>query len=165
VFDDRGVGNGFLLPAGPLREPWPRWADLVLHTGAHPAFSGFTAQRALAHHALRADGSRVDLTDLARTTTKPLLALAAIARPEEFFSMLRSQGLTLDKTMALPDHFDFSGWSSSDYENYILLCTEKDAVKLWHICPHALAVPLDFTPEPAFLDRLDHLLSALLAPP
>jgi tetraacyldisaccharide 4'-kinase len=165
VFDDRGVGNGFLLPAGPLREPWPRRADLVLHTGAHPAFSGFTAQRALAHHALRADGSRVDLTDLARHTTKPLLALAAIARPEEFFSMLRSQGLTLDKTMALPDHFDFSHWSCGDYDNYKLLCTEKDAIKLWHICPHVLAVPLEFTPEPAFLDRLDHLLSALLAPP
>ena len=28
VFDDRGAGNGWLLPAGPLREPWPRAADL-----------------------------------------------------------------------------------------------------------------------------------------
>ena len=38
VFDDRGVGNGFLLPAGPLREPWPRALDLLLHTGAETRF-------------------------------------------------------------------------------------------------------------------------------
>ena len=58
VFDDRGTGNGFLLPAGPLREPWPRPVDLVLHSGARPAFTGYRSQRALARHALRADGSR-----------------------------------------------------------------------------------------------------------
>ncbi len=45
VFDDRGVGNGWLLPAGPLREPWPRACDLVLHTGDRPAFAGFAARR------------------------------------------------------------------------------------------------------------------------
>ncbi|RYY51787.1 MAG: tetraacyldisaccharide 4'-kinase, partial [Comamonadaceae bacterium] len=44
VFDRRGIGNGWLLPAGPLREPWPRACDLVLHTGARPAFAGFTAR-------------------------------------------------------------------------------------------------------------------------
>ena len=165
VFDDRGVGNGFLLPAGPLREPWPRPADLVLHTGATPAFSGFTAQRLLASHAVRADGSRIDLTDLARHTSKPLLAVAAIARPEEFFAMLRSRGVNLDNTMALPDHYDFNSWSCNEYERYSLICTEKDAVKLWAICPQALAVPLEFTPEPAFFAKLDDLLSALLAAP
>ena len=165
VFDDRGVGNGFLLPAGPLRELWPRAADLVLHTGAAPAFSGFTAQRLLARHAVRADGSRIALTDLAHHTGKPLLAVAAIARPEEFFAMLRSRGVSLDTTMALPDHYDFNSWSRNEYERYSLVCTEKDAVKLWAIRPQALAVPLEFTPEPAFFAKLDDLLSALLAAP
>jgi tetraacyldisaccharide 4'-kinase len=163
VFDDRGTGNGFLLPAGPLREPWPRAVDLVLHTGAHPAFAGFSAQRALAQHALRADGSQMALTDLGRARGKPLLAVAAIAKPEEFFAMLRAQGLLLAHTIALPDHYDYNSNLLSEYEDYTLICTEKDAVKLWQKYPDALAVPLIFNPEPAFLTQLDALLSAVLA--
>ena len=162
VFDDRGTGNGFLLPAGPLREPWPRTVDLVLHTGARPAFSGFTAQRTLAPYALRADASHVDLAALARRATKPLLAVAAIAKPEDFFTMLRDRGLSLHQTLALPDHYDFNSWKSNEYEGYSIICTEKDAFKLWHFEPDALAVPLVFTPEPAFMARLDALLCALL---
>ena len=163
VFDDRGIGNGFLLPAGPLREPWPRAVDLVLHTGAHPAFAGFTAQRALARHALRADGRLVALTELTRDGAKPLLAVAAIAKPEAFFAMLRDQRLPLARTVALPDHYDFSSWSSNEYEGYTVICTEKDAIKLWHQQPDALAVPLIFTPEQAFMTELDALLHGLLA--
>ncbi len=164
VFDDRGIGNGFLLPAGPLREPWPRDVDLILHTGAHPAFAGFTALRALSLHALRSDGSQVALAELAdqgRTGAKPLLALAAIAKPEDFFAMLRARGLTLAKTVALPDHYDFNSLSRNDYAGYTVICTEKDAIKLWPRQPAALAVPLMLTPEPAFMAQLDARLSNL----
>lgn len=164
VFDDRGIGNGWLLPAGPLREPWPRAVDLVLHTGAHPAFAGFTAQRTLARHALRADGHQITLTDLARGGTKPLLAVAAIAKPEDFFAMLRAQGLQLARTIALPDHDDFDSWLSHEYDGYTVICTEKDAVKLWQKQPEALAVPLIFSPEPAFMAKLDVLLAPRLNP-
>lgn len=162
VFDDRGVGNGFLLPAGPLREPWPRPVDLVLHSGAHPAFTGFTAQRNLALHATRADGSRIALTALAQAGGKPLLALAAIARPQAFFAMLQARGLTLARTMPLPDHDDLDGWQYPSDQDYTLVCTEKDAVKLWPTHPEALAVPLEFTPEPAFLAAVDRLLAQAL---
>ena len=163
VFDDRGVGNGFLLPAGPLREPWPRTVDLVLHTGSHPAFAGFRAQRVLADHASRADGSAVTLSDLMAPNARPLLALAAIAKPEEFFAMLRAAGLTLARTEALPDHDDLSTWSKQDHSAYRILCTEKDAVKLWPLLPDALALPLLCTPEPDFIARFDSLLSGLLS--
>lgn len=162
VFDDRGTGNNFLLPAGPLREPWPRAVDLVLHTGAQPAFAGFTARRALTQHARRADGSQVALEDLTQTAAPPLLAVAAIARPEDFFAMLRAQGLTLAHTIALPDHDDFAGWSPR--AGYTVLCTEKDAAKLWQKQPSALAVPLQLTPEPAFISKLDALLATHLRP-
>ncbi len=154
VFDDRGIGNGWLLPAGPLREPWPRRWDLVLHTGMHPAFEGFGARRALADHALRRDGTRVPLADLAG---RPLAAVAAIAKPEAFFEMLRERGLSLQYAIALPDHHDFEGWTAPPGQ---LLCTEKDAVKLWRTAPDALAVPLVFTPEPGFFEALDAKLSS-----
>lgn len=165
VFDDRGVGNGFLLPAGPLREPWPRPVDLVLHTGAHPAFAGLTAQRTLAPYAVRSDASRVALNDLARPDGPPLLALAAIAKPEVFFAMLRAQDLHLAHTLALPDHYDFISYKVNKYAGYTVICTEKDAIKLWARQPDALAVPLIFTPEPEFLAQLDALLATWPARP
>lgn len=164
VFDDRGTGNGFLLPAGPLREPWPRPVDMVLHTGSHPAFAGFTAHRALARHALGADGSQIALAELAQSDAKPLLAVAAIAKPDDFFAMLRSQGLNVTRTIALPDHDDFAGWQSDEYVDYTVVCTEKDAVKLWQKQPDALAVPLVLAPEPAFMTQLDTLLAQRLDP-
>lgn len=160
VFDDRGAGNGWLLPAGPLREAWPRQVDLVLHTGARPAFAGFTAQRALADFAVRQDGTRLPLAQLAG---KPLIAVAAIARPASFFDMLRARGLTLAQAIALPDHYDFNSFKVNQENDKTLICTEKDAVKLWNHHPDALAVPLQFEPEPAFLAAIDALLDAKLS--
>ncbi len=165
VFDDRGVGNGLLLPAGPLRETWPRPVDLILHSGTQPAFAGFTAPRALAPYAVRADQSQVALEQLTQRGASPLLAVAAIAKPEDFFAMLRAQGLVLDQTIALPDHDDFAGWVAADHKHWTVLCTEKDAVKLWHRQPDALAVPLIVTPEAGFLAELDARLAPLLAAP
>ncbi|SEA08299.1 lipid-A-disaccharide kinase [Variovorax sp. YR216] len=157
VFDDRGVGNGWLLPAGPLRENWPRRCDLVLHTGRHPAFAGFTATRSLADYALASDGSRVPLAKLA---DRKLAAVAAIAKPEAFFEMLRQCGLRLERCFALPDHHDFEDWMPGATQGCTVLCTEKDAVKLWRKAPDALAVPLLFEPEAVFFSAFDAKLSS-----
>lgn len=172
VFDERGAGNGWVLPAGPLREPWPerlqrgagpdgRGIDLVLHTGAVPAFDGFSSTRRLADHALRADGSRVALSSLAGTA---LIALAGIAKPQAFFDMLKARGVTLADTRALPDHYDFDSYPRPSDRGYTLICTEKDAVKLFPRQPDALAVPLLFEPEPAFFAAFDALLARRLSP-
>lgn len=158
VFDDRGIGNGWLLPAGPLREPWPRACDWVLHTGAQPAFTGFTARRSLAESAVSSDGATVLLAQL---VGRPLIAVAGIAKPESFFQMLRDKGLAPERCIALPDHHDFDDWAPVAAADATVLCTEKDALKLWRLQPDALAVPLRFEPAPAFLAALDAKLSSL----
>ncbi len=159
VFDERGTGNGWLLPAGPLREPWPRAVDLVLRSETAPGIDGYDVARTLARNARRADGVQASLTELAR---RPLTAIAAIGRPDAFFAMLRAHGLQLARTVALTDHDDLSALPR-DLERSELVCTEKDAVKLWRLRPDAWAVPLQLEIEPAFWTALDRLLDAKLS--
>lgn len=165
VFDDRGLGNGWVLPAGPLREPWPRnyvgrsgqapSHSLVLHTGQRAVFPGFTARRHLAACAQTRDGTQVPLHTLMGQLAKPLFALAGVAQPEAFFDMLDALNLPLAGRMALPDHFDFVDFDHSLGRNYQLLCTEKDAAKLWPIAQDALAIPLVQTMGNDFWQALD----------
>jgi len=187
VFNEEGLGNGWLLPAGPLREPWPQAVDFVLYAvpsaegqvhdtglqtplppsgggaggeGAHEARCAYTRgkhfplTRTLAQDAVDGHGQRVPLAALRQ---QPLHAVAAIARPQSFFAMLRTQGLTLARAEALPDHHDFSGWQHSS--GLRLVCTEKDAVKLWPNYPDALAVPLQVEIAAEFFVALDEILA------
>ncbi len=163
LFDQRGIGNGFVLPAGPLREPWPRPVDLVVTSGAAPlGVAAFTVVRSLADHAVRADGTRQALSALASDAdrqARPLLAVAGTAEPDVFFAMLRARGLALSRTVALPDHADFDAAQWRGDTDPVLLCTEKDAVKLWQHRPDALAVPLVVDLEQPFWRSLEQMLS------
>ena len=173
VFDDRGYGNGWLLPAGPLREPWPRKPIMdcgqgsdslvVLHTGARAAFDGFTGVRSLAAFARARDGTTTAVSALSGPGRKPVLAVAGIAVPESFFSMLRECQVHLDKTLALPDHYDFDSFLISDYKGYSIVCTEKDAAKLWLKAPSALAVPLVLVPESDFFFTIDARVNEMMS--
>ena len=170
VFDDRRCGNGWLLPAGPLREPWPRHevasagqgADrlLVLHTDGKAPAGEFSAHRALSAVAKDREGHVTPLQSLTAPGQPSVHAVAGIARPEVFFSMLRDAGVPLAHTHALPDHDDFAQFQPPSHQSAQLLCTEKDAAKLWRVAPHALSVGLEQTLEPAFLDALDQHLAA-----
>jgi tetraacyldisaccharide 4'-kinase len=160
VFDDRGAGNGWLLPAGPLRESWPRPVDLVLRTAQAGAIDGFIVERQLAMSARRFDGARCELTEL---RGKPVVGVAAIARPQAFFDMLRQSGLQLTQTLALPDHADFKGVADALPMPSNLVCTEKDAAKLWRYRPDAWAVPLLLAIDTRFWAAFDRLLDAKLS--
>ena len=181
VFDDRGTGNGWLLPAGLLREPWPRSGrsapELVLHQrredapGApivrSPDPQAFNATRRLADHAVGPTGEHLALD---RLRGQRLTAVAGIARPGVFFDMLRARGIEPALEVGLPDHA-----AQSDYATLLedssmpLLCTEKDAVKLFPMVaagapgryPSVWAVPLEMSPDPAFFTALDARLQAL----
>ncbi len=160
VFDERGIGNGRLLPAGPLRESWPRNVDFILHRGGMDG--GFHVERHLADNALLADGSQISFAQLAE---QELTAIAGIANPENFFSMLRQRGLHLTETIALPDHYNFDSTSRSIHGRKWLICTEKDAVKLWktplaQLCTIA-AIPLQVKLPEAFTTALLEKLSSL----
>lgn len=158
VMDERGMGNGWLLPAGPLREAWPRPVDLLVHTGSSSMTGGFHASRQLADHALTRDGQKVPLDSL---KNQSLCAVAGLARPEAFFQMLRQTGLELAQTLALPDHHDYSDWQTMG-AGRTCLCTEKDAAKLWLHEPSALAVPLQVSLEAPFWQALDALVAKRL---
>jgi tetraacyldisaccharide 4'-kinase len=151
VFDERGTGNGWLLPAGPLREPWPRAVDLVIGRGGH------AIERTLGAEAVRADGTRKPVSQLSKAT-----AVAGIAKPQAFFDMLEAAGAEIERTIALPDHHEFA--APLDVQGEIA-CTEKDAVKLWRSRPDAWAVPLQVRIAPDFWTALDAKLSSTLDGP
>ena len=162
VFDERGVGNGWLLPAGPLREHWPRKVDLVLTHGDPPGIAGHAMQRRLSDWASRADGTRIALASM---RGQRIRAIAGIAQPEVFFRMLREQGLDLERCDALPDHHDFERDTGAPDDGYSLVCTEKDAVKLWRHRPDAWTVALEVELPASFWPALDALVDARLSSP
>lgn len=175
VFDDRGLGNGWLLPAGLLREPWPvRTAThapqimLCQTRGAAapevvvpPGVARFVAQRRLGTAAVNRQGERRSLADLAR---QPTLALAAIARPEAFFAMLADVGVKPQRCLPLPDHANEKVLRTAlaDWRGDVL-CTDKDLVKLAALpaAVQAWAVPLELQIEPGFFAAVEAQLAAL----
>ncbi|RJG15119.1 tetraacyldisaccharide 4'-kinase [Massilia cavernae] len=137
LFDGRGVGNGWLLPAGPLREPPSRRRDFTvvnapqLAPGLIQSVGGQPFQMRLAGEYAEplAGGARVPLASLAG---KRIVAAAGIGNPQRFFDMLRGAGLAFGE-LPLPDHHDFLDHPFDHVNADLILITEKDAVKCGQI--------------------------------
>lgn len=172
VFDERGIGNGRLLPAGPLREPWPGVAASrrrVLYSAgvATTPVSGALARRALGRAwplAAWRWGDSSAAVELEELHQRPLLAVAGLAAPEKFFAMLEARRLTITRR-ALPDHYAYDDallpWPVGTPD---VITTEKDAVKLAGRSLHGTrvwVVPLDLQLPPELIAEL----LALLFPP
>jgi tetraacyldisaccharide 4'-kinase len=125
VEDERGHGNGLLLPAGPLREPASRAVDAVVVNGGTAA--GAFEMR-LVPDGLRRVGGRGEEIPLAVLRGKRLHAVAGIGNPARFFATLRGLGLEF-VPHAFPDHHAWRADELDFADCDIVLMTEKDAVK------------------------------------
>jgi len=126
VRDERGAGNGLLLPAGPLREPLSRPVDAWVVNGAHAAPGEF-AMRLVAAGFRRVAAPDVEVAP-DELSGKRLHAVAGIGNPRRFFAQVERLGLAA-RTHAFPDHHPFRPEDLEFPECDLVLMTEKDAVK------------------------------------
>ncbi|MEJ2515272.1 MAG: tetraacyldisaccharide 4'-kinase [Gammaproteobacteria bacterium] len=137
----RGFGNGHLLPAGPLREPVERLADVdvVVCNGGPRCPPGAVRMTLEGRTAVRlSDGRTRSLDEFA---SGPVHAVAAIGNPERFFHMLEAAGLTIIRH-PLPDHGEMPAEFLRDDHPGPVLMTAKDAVKCRRRPGHAWEVPV-----------------------
>ena len=130
----RGFGNGWLLPAGPLRQPVDRLqsADIVLRRGKArdaglPGQSIEMTPQALVR---LADGQRFSLVHFGR---REVDVVCGIANPDQFAATLRALGLK-PRLRAFPDHHPYTAADLAGLAGPILT-TAKDAVKLARLAP------------------------------
>lgn len=139
VQDQRGVGNGRLLPAGPLREPASRLADVdavVTNIGTpndDPATPAVGRPRQVRMWLEPGDARQIEghaSRPLGAFAGQPRIAAAAgIGNPERFFTTLRAAGVTLAATLPLPDHHDYATSPFHGLAADTILVTSKDAIK------------------------------------
>lgn len=125
---ERRFGNGWWLPAGPMRERAGRLkqVDAVIVNGG-TAQPGETAMQLVPGEAVNlSDGRRKPVTELGEC-----VAMAGIGHPPRFFATLNSLGVTPVHCVAFPDHQSYSPEQLSALikPGQSLLMTEKDAVK------------------------------------
>lgn len=138
VIDGAGLGNGWLLPSGPLRDPPSRLASVdavVLHGIVPPVriHSPFFRLDTTVQEAYRLGdpATRIGLHELAALQARDqlqVLAVCALGSPERFFDALRANGLRCIER-ALPDHEVLVAQHLQGRRIDRILITEKDAVK------------------------------------
>lgn len=153
----RRFGNGYCLPAGPLREPVERLneVDLVIVNGISEEEHEFS-MRFLGEQAVNLKtGATLALSQF---THQPCRAVAAIGNPQRFFKRLQDAGLTIT-TQAYPDHYVYQASDICFNDLQPVLMTEKDAVKCQSFATERhWYVPIEAYPEPAFAERLLNII-------
>lgn len=133
VDGSRRFGNGFLLPAGGLRELPSR-----LHSVQAVICNGKNAKAGEHIMQLETDGvvnlKTGEVFPLSAFTDKKVVAMAGIGHPPRFFRMLEDLGISLHQHYAFTDHqsYDLADLQPLASQDEMLLMTEKDAVKCRH---------------------------------
>jgi tetraacyldisaccharide 4'-kinase len=123
----RLFGNGYFLPAGPLRESVSRLktVDFVVYNGACEEAENIMKLLPDKLTAVADFKQHVELTEL---IGKSIHAIAGIGNPERFFQTLQQLGFTVIKH-SFPDHYNFKSSDINFGKDEIVIMTEKDAVK------------------------------------
>jgi tetraacyldisaccharide 4'-kinase len=156
VMRQAALGNGWCLPAGPLREPLGRGSscDLVIDR------DGDEVREQLGDCWNLADPGRV--RPLEYFQGEKVFALAGIGFPDAFFGALEARGLELIAT-AFPDHYAFSEGDITGFSGRPLLVTHKDAVKLEVLADAGIADNIWVVPlELSLSGKLQHQILQLL---
>jgi tetraacyldisaccharide 4'-kinase len=138
VEDERGNGNGRLLPAGPLRESPRRERDATISIGASDEIENtLAAEKSFqltpkidSAYPLHRPNESQSFTELLTTLAGlKIAAIAAIGYPNKFFEALSRLGMHLEHTLSLPDHATIKNTDIANIEADCIFITEKDAVK------------------------------------
>lgn len=167
----RRLGNGHVLPAGPLREPPSRLdeVDQVLVNGPREDVSDRPARQGeIGFDLVAACARRLDDTEskpLEQFAGHTVNAVAAIGNPVRFFDLLRAAGIRVI-AHAHPDHARLGAADVEFDDGYDVFVTEKDAVKLdrrryaacWYV-----PVDVHLPQADAWLDQLETRLRDVTA--
>ena len=153
---ERRLGNGFLLPAGPLREPKTRLrsVDLVVVNGQ--AEEGEFSMELHQPSVRPLTGG--EAMDLSRFSGAPVNAVAGIGNPQRFFDLLGRHAIDV-RPHPYPDHHAFEAGDLAFDDDLPILMTETDAVKCRRLpCRNCWVVHVDAQPNAGFVQRLNTAL-------
>ncbi|MEH6582845.1 MAG: tetraacyldisaccharide 4'-kinase [Halioglobus sp.] len=124
--ESRGVGNGFCLPAGPLREPVSRLrsVDHVLYRGSDDSEQGVRYTPECLVNLSTGEERPLNPENL----SEKIYAVAGIGQPEQFFNSLSEMGFTVDDRV-FDDHHAYRAEDLAPLSDKPIIMTEKDAVK------------------------------------
>ncbi|MEI6335863.1 MAG: tetraacyldisaccharide 4'-kinase [Methylococcaceae bacterium] len=154
---ERRFGNGYCLPAGPLREPIERLknVDFIIVNGEKSEDNEISMRLVGDQLVNLVTGEQKSLQEFKGVECH---ALAGIGNPERFFKVLEAAGL-ICKTHKFPDHYPFQRHDIEYTDNKPVLMTEKDAVKCTSFAgKQHWYLPVKAVPEAAFSEQLLNLL-------
>ena len=162
-FNNQLLGNGMLIPAGPLRESVDslKSAQIIIINGDQNI--EFERKLLEINNEISIFYSRYQLIDIEKYRGKKLFVVAGIGNPENFFELIRSQNLNIIKKLSFPDHYQFSKSEILNIINdarkngYQVVMTEKDyhRVKDYNFTEiHYIKVKLEIAEKKEFLNKV-----------
>ena len=116
------IGNGFLLPAGPLREQLKKVNSCRIAVINGKRNILFENKLKSISDSIEIFQSKYEIKNLKRLKGKKILAFAGIGNPNNFFKLLKEHGLKIKQEISFPDHYNYK---KSEVKNLMLLAKEK----------------------------------------